>query len=278
MTEKVESFTSMIRGLSVARSDQPSDFTVPVRNLQVSPFQPRKYIKHEELNALADSIKQNGLINPITVRASKENGKFEIIAGERRYRAVLMLGWPDVQVIVKQLDDKSAHAIALVENLQREDLNPMEEASGYMELLENYALTHEQVAESVGKPRSTISNYIRLLELSEPVQVFLRQNQIDLGHAKILVSLAANIQADLANKVVHNKLSVRQLEMLIKRTVLSPNNPRLRRPFDDRFKDISAFLKRKLGEDFEVSISKSTPNKLSFSSEESLAKFMELLT
>ncbi len=278
MTEKVESFTSMIRGLSVARSDQASDFTVPVRNLHVSPFQPRKSMKPEELNALADSIKQNGLINPITVRASKDNGKFEIIAGERRYRAVFMLGWSDVQVIVKQLDDKSAHAVALVENLQREDLNPMEEAYGYMELLENYALTHEQVAESVGKPRSTISNYIRLLELCEPVQMLLRQNQLDLGHAKILASLAANIQADLANKVVQNKLSVRQLETLIKRVVLSPDKPILKRPVDDRFKNISVLLKRKLGEDFEVNIAKSSPNRISFTSEESMVKFMELLT
>lgn len=277
MTDNVESFTSMIRGLSAATTDRSPDITVPVKELHVSSFQPRADFNNEELQSLAKSIKQNGLINPITVRVSKENGKFEIIAGERRYRAVLMLGWQSVSVIIKQLDDKSAQAIALVENLQRENLNPIEEAAGYSELLEKYGLTHDQVAESVGKPRSTISNFIRLLELQEPVRELLKKRSMDVGHAKLLVSLSSQVQVELANKVVEGKLSVRQLEALIKRTVFATTKTKTARAIDERFNDIAVYLKRKLGEDFEVSISNTSKSKLVFSSEESMAKFIEFL-
>lgn len=278
MSDNVESFTSMIRGLSSASADKRIDVAVSIDDLHTSSFQPRVSFNNEELQSLAASIRENGLINPITVRESSVKGKFEIIAGERRFRALVMLGWQSVPVIIKKLDDKSAQAVALVENLQREDLNPIEEACGYKELLEKHGLTHDQVAESVGKPRSTVSNFIRLLELDDSVQELLKHKKIDVGHAKLLVSLSKNIQGDLANNVASKSLSVRQLETLIKRTVFASNSLKSKPSVDGRFKDISVFLKRKLGEDFEVCISKSSPNKISFSSEESLLKFMELLT
>lgn len=278
MTEIVQSFTEMISELSTPTHGKHMDFSIPIDDLHISTFQPRKHIKDEELNSLAQSIEQNGLINPITVRDSKENGKFEIIAGERRYRAAILLGWKSIPAILKDLDDRTAHAVALVENLQREDLNPIEEASGYKDLLEQHQLTHDQVAESIGKPRSTISNFIRLLDLDEPVKELLKDRQINVGHAKLLVSLSKEVQGDLATSVVNKSLSVRQLETLIKRTVFTPKIPKVKPPVDVKFDDIAVFLKRKLGEDFEVSVSNSTTNKISFASEESLAKFMELLT
>jgi len=251
---------------------------IDINKIQPSKFQPRRDFEESEIINLASSIKQYGLINPITLRSNLHANTFEIIAGERRWRAVRSLGWATIPAIIKQMSDQTAQAVALVENLQREDLNPIEEASGYKALLEQYALTHDQVAESVGKSRSTISNFIRLLDLDDSVKELLKHKQIDVGHAKLLVSLSKDIQCDLANSVMSKLLSVRQLETLIKRTVFVTNNPGLKRPVDDRFKDISVFLKRKLGEDFEVCISKSSSNKISFSSEESLLKFIELLT
>ena len=250
---------------------------IDINKIQPSKFQPRRAFEESEIINLASSIKQHGLINPITLRGNLNSNTFEIIAGERRWRAARSLGWLTIPAIIKQMSDQSARAVALVENLQREDLNPIEEAAGYKELLDQHGLTHDQVAESVGKPRSTVSNFIRLLELDSSVQEMLKHKQIDVGHAKLLVSLSKDIQGDLANSVVSKLLSVRQLETLIKRTVLTTNKPKLKQP-DERFKDVALFLKQKLGEDFEVSIAKSSPNKISFTSEESMIKFMELLT
>jgi len=250
---------------------------IVVSNLQPSKFQPRKAFDPIEINNLASSVKKLGLINPITVRKIGAGDQYEIIAGERRWRAVQQLGWETIPANVKNISDKDAYAVALVENLQREDLNPIEEADGYLQLIEKYDFTHEQVAEYVGKPRSTVSNFIRLLELDNTVQELLKHKQIDVGHAKLLVSLSKDTQGDLAHSVVSNLLSVRQLETLIRRTVFTSNKPKLKRP-DDRFEDIALFLKRKLGEDFEVGISRSLGNKILFTSEESLVKFMELLT
>lgn len=249
---------------------------IVVSNLSPSKFQPRKAFDPIEINNLASSVKKLGLINPITVRKIGAGDQYEIIAGERRWMAVQQLGWETIPANVKNISDKDAYAVALVENLQREDLNPIEEADGYLQLIENYDLTHEQVAEYVGKPRSTVSNFIRLLELDDSVQELLRHKQIDVGHAKLLVSLSKDNQSDLAHNVVSKLLSVRQLETLIKRTVFASNKPKLKRP-DDRFEDIALLLKRKLGEDFEVCISKSSGNKISFAGEESMVKFMEFL-
>lgn len=276
---------SMLDGLSSfgkkhnlqGRANKLGHMDITVANLFPSRFQPRKKFDSIEINNLASSVKKFGLINPITVRKVGDGDQYEIIAGERRWRAVQQLGWETIPANIKNISDKDAYAVALVENLQREDLNPIEEADGYLQLIEKYNFTHEQVAEYVGKPRSTISNFIRLLELDDAVQDLLKYRKIDIGHAKLLVSLSKNIQGDLANNVVNKSLSVRQLEALIKRTVFAANGPKLKPSVDDRFKDISVFLKRKLGEDFEVCISKSLPNRISFSSEESLLKFMELL-
>lgn len=256
----------------------PSSLEIKVGSLNPSKFQPRKDFNADEIDNLAASIKEVGLINPITIRKVGENDKYEIIAGERRWRAVQQLGWDTIPAIVKEISDKDAHAVALVENLQRENLNPIEEADGYMQLVENYALTHGQVAEYVGKPRSTISNYIRLLDLHKPVRELLKRELIDVGHAKLLGSLSSDLQAELAEKAAERNLSVRQLEVLIKKTVLSPKKPNLVRSVDDRYKDIAVYLKRKTGIDFEVSITKSKKNKITFSSEESLEQFMELLS
>lgn len=254
-------------------------FDVDINKIQPSKFQPRRVFDENEIINLSLSIKQHGLINPITLRCNLYADTFEIVAGERRWRAACSLGWATIPAIVKQMSDQDAQAVALVENLQRADLNPIEEADGYLQLIEKYNLTHDQVAEYVGKPRSTISNFIRLLDLNDTVQELLKHKKIDIGHAKLLVSLSKDLQSDLANSVVSKLLSVRQLETLIKRTVFASrtNNISKLKRSDDRLEDIALFLKRKLGEDFYVCISKSSPNKISFSSEDSLLKFMELL-
>jgi ParB family chromosome partitioning protein len=276
LTDILNSVASQTSRNSHVKKSLASD--IDISKILPSKFQPRKTFDENDIVSLSLSIKQHGLINPITLRSSMNADTFEIVAGERRWRAARHLGWTTIPAIVKQMSDQDAQAVALVENLQREDLNPIEEACGYKELLEKHGLTHDQVAESVGKPRSTVSNFIRLLELDGPVQELLKHKKIEVGHAKLLVSLSKNIQGDLANSVASKSLSVRQLETLIKRTVFSPNSPKSKPSVDGRFKDISVFLKRKLGEDFVVCISKSSPNKISFSSEEALLKFIELLT
>lgn len=276
----MEGLSDILRSVSETKtriSKQHPPLEIKLHLLSASKFQPRKDFDADEIDNLAASIKEVGLINPITIRKTADD-KYEIIAGERRWRAVQQLGWETIPVIVKEIADRDAYAMALVENLQRENLNPIEEADGYMQLVENYSLTHEQVAEYVGKPRSTISNYIRLLDLHQPVRDLLKNNLIDVGHAKLLVSLSSNVQIELAEKVSGRNLSVRQLEVLIKKTVLPSKATKPARTIDDRYKDIATYLKRKTGVDFEVSVSSSAKNKLTFANEESLEKFMELLS
>lgn len=259
------------------RKDKHSPVEVDVSRLLVSDFQPRKNFDKGEIDNLAASIDQYGLINPIIVRIKEGTDCLEIIAGERRLRAVSSLGWKTVAVVIKDMTDRDAQAIALVENLQREDLNPLEEALGYLELLEKYGLTHEQVAKSVNKPRSTISNMIRLIELCEHVKDLINSKQLDLGHAKLLASLSGQTQIDLADKVVSGKLSVRQLEILIKKTLFKPTKVKAQRIADERFNDLAVYLKRRTAIDFDVEVSNISTNKILFSDEESYDKFVEFL-
>lgn len=187
-----------------------------VTQLQPGKYQPRSYMDDAALQTLADSIKSQGIMQPILVReVSPET--FEIIAGERRWRASQIAGLAQVPVLVREIADESALAMALIENIQRENLNPLEEAQGIKRLIDEFAMTHEKAAEAVGRSRAAVSNLLRLLGLSAPVQDLLMQSKLDMGHARALLGLDAAQQVMLANKIVHQDLSVREVENIVKK-------------------------------------------------------------
>lgn len=182
---------------------------LPVEKLSGSAFQPRQHIAHDGLEQLAESIRAQGILQPIVVRAKKEG--YEIIAGERRWRAAQLAGLPTVPAIVRDLSDEAAMAIAVIENIQRENLNPLEEAQAFKRLSE-LGLTHLQVAEAVGKSRASITNCLRLLTLNGDVQQLVEQGQLEMGHARALLGLKGEQQSQVAQTVVAKSLSVRQTE------------------------------------------------------------------
>ncbi|HNV88176.1 MAG TPA: ParB/RepB/Spo0J family partition protein [Methylotenera sp.] len=187
-----------------------------VAQLQPGKYQPRSFMDDAALQTLADSIKSQGIMQPILVREISPE-KFEIIAGERRWRASQIAGLAQVPVLVREIADESALAMALIENIQRENLNPLEEAQGIKRLIDEFAMTHEKAAEAVGRSRAAVSNLLRLLGLSAPVQDLLMQNKLDMGHARALLGLDAAQQVMLANKIVHQDLSVREVENIVKK-------------------------------------------------------------
>ena len=187
-----------------------------VSQLQPGKYQPRSYMDDAALQTLADSIKTQGIMQPILVREVSPD-KFEIIAGERRWRASQMAGLSQVPVLVREIADESALAMALIENIQRENLNPLEEAQGIKRLIDEFAMTHEKAADAVGRSRVAVSNLLRLLSLSSPVQDLLMHNKLDMGHARALIGLDAAQQIMLANRTIQQQLSVREVENLVKK-------------------------------------------------------------
>ena len=192
-----------------------SQLMLNVAQLQPGKYQPRSYMDDAALQTLADSIKTQGIMQPILVREISPD-KFEIIAGERRWRASQMAGLEQVPVLVRDIADESALAMALIENIQRENLNPLEEAQGIKRLIDEFAMTHEKAAEAVGRSRVAVSNLLRLLSLSSPVQELLMQNKLDMGHARALIGLEAAQQVMIANRAIQQHLSVREVENLVK--------------------------------------------------------------
>ncbi len=187
-----------------------------VTQLQPGKYQPRSYMDDAALQTLADSIKNQGIMQPILVREVGVD-KFEIIAGERRWRASQIAGLSQVPVLVREIADESALAMALIENIQRENLNPLEEAQGIKRLIDEFAMTHEKAADAVGRSRTAVSNILRLLTLTHAVQELLMHNKLDMGHARALIGLDAAQQIMVANKIVQQQLSVRDVENLVKK-------------------------------------------------------------
>lgn len=180
-----------------------------------NPRQPRREFSEAELNELQLSLQASGLLQPIAVRPRKD-GRFELIAGERRFRAATRLGWTTIPAFVREVTDEQMLSLALVENLQREDLNPIEEAEGYRQLISDFGLAHQQVAQAVGKDRSTITNALRLLALPEEVQRLVRDGSLTLGHARALLGVPSGTSlTELAQRVVSQRLSVREVERLV---------------------------------------------------------------
>ena len=191
--------------------------SLPLARLRAGKYQPRTRMDEGSLYELAESIKSQGVMQPILVRPLAEAGQFEIIAGERRYRAAKLAGLAEVPVLVKAVPDEAAAVMALIENIQREDLNPLEEAQGLQRLVNEFQLTHEQAAQAVGRSRSAASNLLRLLQLAEPVQQMLLAGDLDMGHARALLALPAAEQVMAAHEISAKKLSVREAERLVTR-------------------------------------------------------------
>jgi ParB family chromosome partitioning protein len=216
--------------------------SLPVTQMQAGKYQPRTRMDEGALTELAASIKAQGLMQPILVRpVGQDQGgvRYEIIAGERRFRASQMAGLNDVPVLVKDVDDQTAAAMALIENIQREDLNPLEEAQGIHRLITDFAFTHEQAAQAVGRSRSAVSNLLRLLNLARPVQTMLMAGDIDMGHARALLATDAATQIQLANQVVAKRMSVRDTEKLVTKTLADASQTSKTRALTEKSKDIT---------------------------------------
>lgn len=205
---------------SATRTSPGLPSTLLLTDLVPGQYQPRTRMDEGALYELAESIKKQGIMQPILVRqlnCGVNQGKYEIIAGERRFRAAKLAGLDRVPVLVREVPDEAAAVMSLIENIQREDLNPLEEAQGLQRLVKEFALTHEQVAQAVGRSRSATSNLLRLLTLAEPVQTMLMAGDIDMGHARALLSLDRATQITAASQITSRKMSVREAEGLAKK-------------------------------------------------------------
>ncbi|MGR8931578.1 MAG: ParB/RepB/Spo0J family partition protein [Gammaproteobacteria bacterium] len=228
---------------TTSTQDKPRDMqTLPIEFMQRGKYQPRKDIDPEKLKELADSIAAQGIIQPIVVRQLAEE-KYEIIAGERRWRAAQLAELREVPVLVKDIDDRSVMAIALIENIQREDLNALEEAEALRRLQDEFELTHQQIAEAVGKSRTTITNLLRLLELAPEVKTILAKGLLEMGHARALLGLDEVKQVEIAQKAVKQGLTVRAVEKLVREQnsekpvvvkTVDPDTLRLQRDLSER--------------------------------------------
>ena len=218
-------------------------------------YQPRTHMDQTALQELADSIKERGIVQPILVRELLA-GKFEIVAGERRWRAAQLAGLASVPALVREIADDAALGIGLIENIQREDLNAMEEAAGIQRLIEEFKLTHDEAAKAVGRSRSAVSNLLRLLELAKPVQDMVMTQKLDMGHARALLSLAKAKQVELAHQIVHKQLSVRDAERLAKSSSAPPKKNKTAMSNNADLRRLETDLCDKLGTNVTIKIDK----------------------
>lgn len=219
---------------------------LPIELLQPGRYQPRLNIDKAALEELADSIRSQGIIQPLLVRRL-EPGQYEIIAGERRWRGAQLAGLTTVPAVVREISDQAAMAVALIENIQRQDLNCIEEARGFQRLIEEFGLTHEEVAESVGRSRAAITNTLRLLALPDSVRQMVESGQLGMGHARALLTLAQNQQLVAAKKVIASGLSVRATEHLAKRFDRTTGSPVKNAKLDNDIKQLEQQLSAKIG-------------------------------
>ena len=209
-----------------------SSATLPVDAIRPGKYQPRTRMDRQALAELAASIRAQGLVQPILVRPLGGGARYELIAGERRWRAAQLAGLRDIPALVRDVPDNDALAMSLIENIQREDLNPIEEAAGLQRLIDEFRMTHEQAADAVGRSRSATTNLLRLLKLAKPVQAMLLEGALEMGHARSLLSLDSARQIEAANRIVARHLSVRESEALAARLLRAPAGRR--RPKSDR--------------------------------------------
>lgn len=271
------------RGLESLFEDAARDVggpvsTLPLREIEPDKDQPRKDFDEQALSELADSIARHGLLQPIAVRATA-GGAYKIIAGERRWRAARLAGLSEVPVVIKDVTDAEAMELALIENLQREDLDPVEEAMGYRQLMERCELTQEQTAQKIGKSRSAVANSLRLLNLPEDVLAFLKEGKLSTGHAKVLLGLPdAALQSQAAEAVVGQNLNVRQTEALCKKLV-KPEKPAKPQPLRPALAgEVEYALRQVLGSEVKVDYKNGQGSlTVHFYSDEQLSAFANLL-
>ena len=250
---------------AMAPTNQGELRKLPVEWLQSGKYQPRKDMSQDALEELANSIRVQGVIQPIVVRPLGEQS-FEIIAGERRWRASLLARLEVVPCIVKDVPDEAAVAIALIENIQREDLNAIEEAVALQRLLTEFELTHQQVAEAVGKSRTTVTNLLRLNQLNDDVKRFVEHGDLDMGHARALLALSGPAQSELAKLVAQKGLTVRDTERLVQKT-LEPAKTRVEPVRDPQFAYLERQISEKIGNQVQLQQGKQDSGKLVISYE-----------
>jgi ParB family chromosome partitioning protein len=215
----------------LASSDEGALKLIPIAQVARNPFQPRSEFKAEDLLELQESLKASGLLQPITVRRRPGKDGFELIAGERRLRAATKLGWKEIPAIIRDIDDKTLLTLALVENLQRSDLNPIEEGEGYHKLSHDFGLTQQQIAETVGKDRTTVANMLRVLQLPDSARKLLQDGKLSMGHAKVLLGLDDPDKiVSMANEIVREGLTVRELERRLRQVDGKPRTGKAGRP------------------------------------------------
>ncbi|WP_323952705.1 ParB/RepB/Spo0J family partition protein [Aeromonas caviae] len=245
---------------AMAPTNQGELHKLPVEWLQSGKYQPRKDMSQDALEELANSIRAQGVIQPIVVRSIGEN-RFEIIAGERRWRASQLARLEVVPCLVKDVADEAAVAIALIENIQREDLNAIEEAVALQRLLTEFELTHQQVAEAVGKSRTTVTNLLRLNQLNEDVKRFVEHGDLDMGHARALLALSGQAQSELAKLVAQKGLTVRDTEKLVQKA-LEPAKTRVEPVRDPQFGYLERQISEKIGNQVQLQPGKKDSGKL----------------
>ena len=254
------------RGLSslIGEGKVSTNTKASISDLTRNKYQPRKKFDETSLNELSDSIKSRGIIQPIIVRVSDGNSRYEIIAGERRWLAAQKAGLHEVPIVVIEADDKKALEFGIVENVQRHDLNAIEEAEGYKKLIDEFSYDQEQVAKFIGKSRSHITNSLRLLSLPEEVVEFVKENKISPGHAKILVGLE-NCQL-ISKKIISKKLSVRQTESLVR--VYKTSSKKLTKNKDPNIRILEQNLMEKIGMNVEIKNKKNNKGSIIFNYKE----------
>ena len=227
-------------------SDREELLQIPIELLQRGKYQPRTHMDKGALEELAASIRAQGVVQPIVVRRIG-GGQYEIIAGERRWRAAQLAGLEAVPAVVRRIPDDAAIAISLIENIQRENLNPVEEANALQRLIDEFGMTHQKVAEAVGRSRTAVTNLLRLLTLNEEVRKMLEQGRMDMGHARALLALDGKAQSQAAHQVVQRQLSVRETEQLTRRLAARPAGRKHARTSDPDIRALQQKLSEKLG-------------------------------
>lgn len=260
----------------------PVDTTLKIKDIEINKNQPRKYFNEEGLEELAASIKQHGVIEPLVV--TKRENYYLLVSGERRWRASMKAGLKEIPVVIKDYTDQEVLEIGLIENIQRENLNPIEEAKAYKQLIRDFGLKQDEVAKRVSKNRSTITNIMRLLNLSEPVQTMVIEEKLSNGHARALLAIEdEELQEEAANKIINEQLSVRETEKLVKKLLNQKQkkeaNNTEEKDLSFLYKDIEEKLKYKLGSKTTIKAKNNDKGKIEieYFSQEELEHIMELI-
>ncbi len=255
---------------------------LPIKDIRPNPFQPRQDVDPAALEELVSSIKQAGLLQPVVVRRAKGGGAYELIAGERRLRACQQLGWERIPAVQREADDRTLLTLALIENLQRDDLSPVDEARGYDRLIAEFSLAQQDVADAVGRDRSTVANALRLLKLPAAVLQMLHEGQLSVGHARALLALEdPKVATNLAREAVAQGLSVREVEDRVRGGRAPERRPRMKRGVGPapEVRRVEDALRRRLGTDVRVSLRAKGKGQIhvAFYSNDDLARVLELM-